>query len=63
MAQPPVGRASLSFVDAFYEQVREDGHIRDLAVLTAVDVNLKWKRQILGVSVALSPYTPYLFSR
>jgi len=44
------------FLDAYYEQVREDGQVRDLAVLVAVGVNLVGKREILGVSVSLSEH-------
>src|SRR5262249_18834488 len=36
--------------------VREDGHVRDLAVLSAVGVNPQGKREILGVSVSLSEH-------
>jgi transposase-like protein len=44
------------FVDAYYEQVREDGQVRHLAVLVAVGVDLGRKRKILGVSVSLSEH-------
>ena len=44
------------FLDAYYEQVREDGQVRDLAVLSAVGVNRDGKREILGVSVSLSEH-------
>src|SRR4030066_1482125 len=43
-------------VDAYYEQVREDGQVRHLAVLGAVGVDRGGKREILGVSVALSEH-------
>jgi len=52
----PLGEYLYLFVDAYYEQVREDGQVRDLAVLSAVGVNLAGKREILGVSVALSEH-------
>jgi len=61
----PLGEYPYLFVDAHYEQVREDGQVRDLAVLSAVGVNLLGKREILpapvpqvqvGVSVALSEH-------
>lgn len=42
------------FLDARYEKVRLDGQVRDAAVLVAVGVTLQGKRQVLGVSVALS---------
>ena len=52
----PLGEYPFLFLDAYYEQVREDGHIRDLAVLSAVGVNPAGKREILGVSVSLSEH-------
>jgi putative transposase len=42
------------FLDARYEKVRQDGQVRDAAVLVAVGVDADGKRHILGVSVALS---------
>jgi putative transposase len=44
------------FLDAYYEQVREDGQVRDLAVLSAIGINPAGKREILGVSVSLSEH-------
>jgi transposase-like protein len=44
------------FLDAYYEQVREDGQVRDLAILSAVGINRDGKREILGVSVSLSEH-------
>ena len=41
-------------MDARYEKVRENGVVRNLAVLTAVGVNDEGKREVLGVSCALS---------
>jgi putative transposase len=52
----PLGEYVYLFLDAYYEQVREDGQVRDLAVLSAVGVNLVGKREILGVSVSLSEH-------
>ena len=52
----PLGEYLFLFLDAYYEQVREDGHVRDLAVLVAVGVNPAGKREILGVSVSLSEH-------
>ena len=52
----PLGEYAFLFLDAYYEQVREDGHVRDLAVLSAVGVNPQGKREILGVSVSLSEH-------
>jgi putative transposase len=52
----PLGEYRYLFLDAYYEQVREDGQVRDLAVLTAVGINRAGKREILGVSVSLSEH-------
>jgi putative transposase len=52
----PLGEYLYLFLDAYYEQVREDGQVRDLAVLTAVGVNPSGKREILGISVSLSEH-------
>jgi putative transposase len=52
----PLGEYPYLFLDAYYEQVREDGQVRDLAVLVAVAINLQGKREILGVSVSLSEH-------
>ena len=52
----PLGEYPYLFLDAYYEQVREDGQVRDLAILTAVGVNAAGKREILGVSVSLSEH-------
>jgi putative transposase len=51
-----LGAYPFLFLDAYYEQVREDGHVCDLAVLSAVGVNPQGKREILGVSVSLSEH-------
>jgi len=51
-----LGEYPYLFLDAYYEQVREDGQVRNLAVLTAVGVNPGGKREILGVSVSLSEH-------
>jgi transposase-like protein len=50
----PLGRICYLYLDAHYEKVRHDGHIRDVAVLKAVGVNEEGYREILGVSVSLS---------
>jgi transposase-like protein len=42
------------YLDARYEKVRQDGQIRDVALLTAMGVDLRGKRNILGVSVSLN---------
>lgn len=50
----PLGKMPFLFVDARYEKVRDNGQIRDAAVLLAVGVDESGKRQVLGVSVSLS---------
>jgi len=52
----PLGEFPYVFLDARYEKVRQDGQIRDAAILFAVGVGLDGKRQILGVSVSLSEH-------
>lgn len=51
-----LGEFPYVFLDARYEEVRQDGQIRDAAILLAVGVGLDGKRQILGVSVSLSEH-------
>jgi transposase-like protein len=50
----PLGVFPYLYLDARYEKVRQDGQIRDAAVLIAKGVDLEGKRHILGVSVSLS---------
>jgi len=50
----PLGEIIYLFLDARYEKIRQDGQIRDAAVLIAAGVDPKGYRQILGVSVDLS---------
>lgn len=52
----PLGEYPFLFLDAYYEQVREDGQVRHLAILVAVGVTPAGKREILGVSVSLSEH-------
>ncbi len=49
-----LGKIKYIYVDARYEKVRHAGNVRDLAVLSAIGVNEKGKREVLGVSVSLS---------
>ena len=42
------------YLDARYEKVRQDGLVQDAAVLIAVGINQEGKRDVIGVSVALS---------
>jgi len=50
----PLGEIVYLFLDARYEKVRQDGQIRDAAILIASGVDPAGKRRILGVSVSLS---------
>jgi putative transposase len=50
----PLGEIRYLILDARYERVRQDGQIRDAAILIASGVDLEGKRRILGVSVSLS---------
>lgn len=50
----PLGTYLYLYLDARYEKVRQDGQVQDAAVLIAVGVSPDGKRDILGVSVALS---------
>jgi transposase-like protein len=50
----PLGVYRYLYLDARYEKVRQDGQVRDAAVLIAVGVNEAGKREVLGISVALS---------
>src|SRR5215216_1152225 len=52
----PLGEYPFLFLDAYYEQVREDGQVCHLAVLVAVGVTPTGKREILGISVSLSEH-------
>ncbi len=50
----PLGEYPYVYLDARYEKVRQDGQVRDAAVLIASGVDTAGKRAVLGVSVALS---------
>lgn len=50
----PLGRIKYLYLDARYEKVRQNGQVRDAAVLIAVGINGDGKREVLGVSVSLS---------
>lgn len=55
----PLGEFSYVMLDARYEKVRHDGHVVDAAVLVATGVNLKGRREVLGVSAKLSEAEPH----
>jgi transposase-like protein len=50
----PLGIFPYVHLDARYEKVRQNGQIRDAAILIASGVDQQGKRQVLGVSVSLS---------
>jgi putative transposase len=50
----PFGEIPYLYLDARYEKVRQDGQVRDAAVLIATGVDRAGQRQVLGVSVSLS---------
>ena len=49
----PLGEMIYLYLDARYEKVRQDGQIRDSAVLIAMGVGPDGHRKVLGVSVSL----------
>ena len=52
----PLGLGEMPYLvlDARYEKVRQNGIVQGAAVLVAIGIGLDGKRQIIGVSVALS---------
>ena len=44
------------YLDALYEKVRQDGEVRDAAVLIAVGVDQKGRRHILGLSISMGEH-------
>lgn len=55
----PLGEYPYLMLDAHYEKVRKNGCVRDCAILTAVGINTDGKREVLGVSVAISEAEPH----
>jgi transposase-like protein len=51
-----LGECVYLLLDAYYEQVREDGQVRNLAILSAAGIHQDGKREILGVSVSMSEH-------
>jgi transposase-like protein len=51
-----LGECAYLYLDARYEKVRQGGVVQRAAVLIAVGVDPEGKRQVLGVSVALSEH-------
>jgi transposase-like protein len=54
--QRPLGQSPYLWLDAHYEKVRQNGQVRDAAVLKAVGLNDACKRQVLGISVSLGEH-------
>jgi putative transposase len=52
----PLGEFVYLILDARYEKVRQDGQIRDAALLLALGVDRSGHRQILGVSISLGEH-------
>jgi transposase-like protein len=50
----PLSEMPYLVLDAHYQSVRQGGVVRDAAVLIAIGIDTSGKRQMLGVSVALS---------
>jgi len=49
----PLGEIIYLFLDARYEKIRQDGQVRDAAILIAAGVDRLGKRHLVGVSVSL----------
>ena len=54
--QRPLGECPYLILDARYEKVRQDGQVRDAAILMASGIDWKGKRHLLGVSVSLGEH-------
>ncbi len=52
----PLGECPYLILDARYEKIRQDGQVRDAAVLIAIAVTRSGHRKLLGVSVSLSEH-------
>ncbi len=55
----PLGAYPFVMLDARYEKARHEGQVNDVAVLVATGVNLKGRREVLGVSAKLSEAEPH----
>jgi putative transposase len=49
----PLGEMPYVYLDARYERVRQNGQVRDAAILTATGVDRLGKRHLLGVSLSI----------
>jgi putative transposase len=52
----PLGEFIYLILDAHYEKVRQDGEIRDAALLIAIGVDRQGRRHILGVSISVGEH-------
>ena len=52
--QRKLGHIVYLYLDADYQKVRHNGHVRGMAVLKAVGVNKEGYREVLGISCSLS---------
>jgi len=52
----PLGEMMYIYLDAIYEKVRDNGQIRDAAVLIATGISPSGERQVLGASISLSEH-------
>jgi transposase-like protein len=52
----PLGEIVYLFLDALYEKVRQDGQVRDAALLVAMGVDRSGYRHVLGVSISLGEH-------
>jgi putative transposase len=52
----PLCECPYLILDARYEKVRQDGQVRDTAILMASGIDLKGKRHLLGVSISLGEH-------
>jgi transposase-like protein len=52
----PLGRSRYLWLDAHYEKVRQDGQVRDAAVLKGVGLTEEGQRSVLGISVSLGEH-------
>jgi putative transposase len=51
-----LGQSQYLWLDAHYEKVRQEGQVRDAAVLKAVGLTEDGKRMVLGVSISLGEH-------
>jgi len=52
----PLGEIAYLFLDALYEKVRQNGQVRDAALLVAMGVDHSGHRHVLGISISLGEH-------